>query len=83
MSNQKSRRGEKKNQKQNDVQAKRPEAEISKQRSKPSINRGSGPSRTTTEVQVQADSRAALVLVVNAVDSRQLSKAANDDYRVG
>jgi hypothetical protein len=42
---------------------------------KPSTRRSRDPSRTSTEVQVQADSRAALARVGNAVDVRHLSKA--------
>ncbi len=68
MSNPKSRRGEKKSQKQSACKANARKTRVRNNGSKPSISRSNNPSRTSTEVQVRADSRAAPAWLASAVN---------------
>ena len=68
MSNQKSRRGEKKGPETSECKASAPNLGVRDSESKLSISSGSHPSQTNMEVQVRADSRAAPAWVANAVN---------------
>ena len=68
MSNQKTRRGEKKNKKQSNVQGKRPEPQSPSQGKQVEYQQREGRSRTSREVRAQADSRAVPARVGNAVN---------------